>query len=289
MKGSGVKEHMPQYLAASAMAAAINYPLWRVSAIGQSGFRVAQSSLPISSSLHPALLPYAYAFAPPYKGMFAVVAGMTWARAAIFWGSELGKETLRDSWCGDHPAVYTLFPPFVVSTIVQCVNQPIVRASITLQDPQRHDLANTRAALRHIYRDNGTRGLWHGTSAGVLKTVPKYCTAIMVKDFMEYMLPKPEAGVDSYYDNIMLCRAAVKSGAAGLAGAALTNPLDVIRNEMFKTNKGLTESVRILQEEYGGARWMARGMGKNLIAVSIPVACTIFFTDILVQFTSNQN
>ena len=32
-------------------------------------------------------------------------------------------------------------------------------------------------------------GLWHGVSAGILKTVPKYVTAIVVKDFMEDNLP----------------------------------------------------------------------------------------------------
>jgi hypothetical protein len=31
--------------------------------------------------------------------------------------------------------------------------------------------------------------LWHGVSAGILKTVPKYVTAIVVKDFMEEHLP----------------------------------------------------------------------------------------------------
>lgn len=32
-------------------------------------------------------------------------------------------------------------------------------------------------------------GLWHGVSAGILKTVPKYVMAIVVKDFMEDHLP----------------------------------------------------------------------------------------------------
>ena len=31
------------------------------------------------------------AMQPPYKGVLAVMAGMTWARAAIFWGSDCGK------------------------------------------------------------------------------------------------------------------------------------------------------------------------------------------------------
>lgn len=38
-----------------------------------------------------------------------------------------------------------------------------------------------RDSLREIYRNRGVSGLWHGTSAGVMKTVPKYCVAVAVK------------------------------------------------------------------------------------------------------------
>jgi len=279
------KDHMPQHLCASALAAAINYPLWRASAMGQSGFRVSASvsMMPIHSSLQP----YVYAFAPPYKGMIAVILGMTWARAAIFWGSEIGKEELKKHYDWIPPSVYTLFPPFVVSTMVQCVNQPIVRASITLQNPQSN-LPNTRSAVQKIYTEYGLKGLWHGTSAGILKTVPKYCTAILVKDYMEHVLPHPDPNSETY-DSEKLLRSACKSAAAGVAGAALTNPLDVIRNEMFKTNKPLVETIKGLHKEFGNLKWMVRGMGKNMVAVSVPVGCTIFFTDTLIQLSSNSN
>jgi hypothetical protein len=33
---------------------------------------------------------------------------------------------------------------------------------------------------------------------------------------------------------------------------------------------------------------LVRGMSKNLIAVSIPVASTIFFTDAFIQYTSSR-
>ena len=283
------KEHMPQHLMASALAAAINYPLWRVSAMGQSGFRVSPSSLSsYLAPLHPSLQPYAYAFAPPYKGMMAVILGMTWARAAIFWGSDMGKEYLKKhhgNWIP--PSVYTLLPPLVVSTLVQCVNQPIVRASITLQNPQSQ-LSTTRDAVKYIYTNHGLKGLWHGTSAGILKTVPKYCTAILVKDYMEKVLPHPEKDSD-VYERDRLLRSACKSAAAGIAGATLTNPLDVIRNEMFKTNQSLIQTIKSLHLEFdGSAKWMMRGMGKNLIAVSVPVGCTIFFTDTLIQLSGSK-
>jgi hypothetical protein len=214
------KDHPWEYFSASAMAAAINYPLWRASAIGQSGFRV---SLPgFLGNIPPSMSPYVYAFAPPYKGAVATIVGMTWARAAIFWGSDRGKEfLLQHEVCNE--AWATVLPPLVVSTMVQFVNMPIVRASITLQNPES-SLPNTAASVRYIYGRHGLRGLWHGTSAGILKTVPKYCTAIVVKDYMESHLAQPDPSSPTY-ESDRLWRSATKSAFAGVAGAALTNPL----------------------------------------------------------------
>ena len=281
--GSLAKEHPWEYLGASMLAASINYPLWRASAIGQSGFTVS-TTRGVLASVPPSMSPYVYAFAPPYKGLSAVVLGMTWARAAIFWGSDRGKEYLlseevvSEGWA-------TVLPPLVVSTLVQCVNMPIVRASITLQNPQS-GLPTTAAAVKQIYKNHGLGGLWHGTSAGILKTVPKYCTAIMVKDYMEKYLPQIDPSSPTA-DRDRLWRSAAKSATAGVAGAALTNPLDVIRNEMFKTNKSLSQTVELLYKELGYS-FLTRGLGKNMVAVAIPVGCTIFFTDALIQFTTNR-
>ena len=277
------KEHPWEYLGASMLAASINYPLWRASAIGQSGFTVS-TTRGVLASVPPSMSPYVYAFAPPYKGLSAVVLGMTWARAAIFWGSDRGKEYLlseevvSEGWA-------TVLPPLVVSTLVQCINMPIVRASITLQNPQS-GLPTTAAAVKQIYKNHGLGGLWHGTSAGILKTVPKYCTAIMVKDYMEKYLPQIDPSSPTA-DRDRLWRSAAKSATAGVAGAALTNPLDVIRNEMFKTNKSLSQTVELLYKELGYS-FLTRGLGKNMVAVAIPVGCTIFFTDALIQFTTNR-
>ena len=176
---------------------------------------------------------------------------------------------------------------FFLQTMVQCVNQPIVRASITLQNPES-GLPNTWASIKHIYTNHGLGGLWHGTSAGILKTVPKYCTAVLVKDFMEDRLPQIDDISSPTYDRDRLCRSAAKSATAGLAGAVLTNPLDVIRNEMFKTNESLPKTIRRLINETGSG-FATRGMAKNMIAVAIPVGCTIFFTDVLIQFTTTRN
>mmetsp|Transcript_14513 Transcript_14513/g.21343 ORF Transcript_14513/g.21343 Transcript_14513/m.21343 type:complete len:83 (+) Transcript_14513:1021-1269(+) len=38
-----------------------------------------------------------------------------------------------------------------------------------------------------------------------------------------------------------------------------------------------------------GYKFIVRGMGKNLVAVSIPVASTIFFTDMFIQFRQDSH
>lgn len=215
------KEYPAQYLIASAMAATGCYPLWRSAAIGQSGFRVASVSVG-GLAVPQTLAPYVYGFLPPYKGMAATVFGMTYARAAIFYFSDYGRELMLSR--GYSEAASTVAPPLVVSSLVQVINQPIVRATVTLQDPA-YDLPNVFQSLRHLYSTHGIAGLWHGTTAGVLKTVPKYCTAIAVKDFMEGFLSEADASSPTYETDRLL-RSAIKSATAGVAGAALTNPLD---------------------------------------------------------------
>lgn len=276
------KEYPLQYFGASALAATSCYPLWRASAIGQSGFSVAAMNVG-RVTIPPTLTPYVYGFLPPYKGMFATVFGMTYARAGIFYFSDVGRQILLGK--GYSESVATVAPPLVVSTIVQVINQPIVRATVTLQDPA-YNLPNVVQSIRHIFANHGVAGLWHGTTAGVLKTVPKYCTAIAVKDFMENALPAADPNSASY-ESDRLVRSAIKSMTAGIAGAALTNPLDVIRNEQFKTHEGLVKTTKSLYNNMG-LGFMARGLGKNMIAVALPVGCTLFFTDAFIQYTQHN-
>jgi Mitochondrial carrier protein len=284
MGGNDAKEYPFEYLTASGVAASVNYPLWRASAIGQSGFHVGSINVAGQFRIPASMSPYVYAFVPPYKGAVATVGGMTWARAAIFWGSDYGRDVLKQRFNASD-SVATVLPPLVVSTLVQIVNQPLVRATVTIQDPKA-EVHNVRSALVEIYRSYGVAGLWHGTSAGIMKTVPKYCTAIIVKDFMEETLPRPDPASPTYKSESMW-RSAYKSCAAGIAGAVLTNPLDVIRNEMFKTNDSLTHTIRKLHAETGYS-YFVRGMDKNMIAVAIPVAMTIFFTDAFIEFSKNN-
>lgn len=104
---------------------------------------------------------------------------------------------------------------------------------------------------------------------------------------MEGFLPQPDPGSPSY-ETDRLMRSAIKSASAGVAGAALTNPLDVIRNEQFKTHMGLMDTIRNLYREMG-LRFFVRGLGKNMVAVALPVGCTIFFTETLIQFSQDHH
>ena len=267
MTGGSTKRDAPAaYLVGSALAAVVNFPLWKASAMAQSGFKTKSRGY---------FAAYAEALRPPYRGVAAVVGGMTWARFAIFYGSDVGRRFLEERHVFEKGSVAAIaVPPLIVSTGVQIINQPIIRASIMLQDPEADFRASqgTTDAVKRIARERGVGALWHGTSAGILKTVPKYCVAVLVKEQCERRLPRVDTKVGS------LVRDATKAVSAAVAGAVLTNPLDVIRNEMFKTDQSLINVVKRLQGDHG-TKWVARGADKNLVGVAVPVACTIFFTD----------
>lgn len=104
----------------------------------------------------------------------ATVMGMSWARAAIFYGSDSGKQYLLSQ--GYSQSVSTIAPPLIISTAVQCVNMPLVRATILLQNPES-DVPNIRESLRQIYKSHGLGGLWHGTS-GMCKYFISICKSL---------------------------------------------------------------------------------------------------------------
>lgn len=253
---------------ASGIAAIVNFPLWRASAIAQSGFKLEGSNFIVRY--------YKAVVHPPFRGVVATMVGMTWARGAIFYGSDVGKALLKER--GIPGALAQTLPPLVIGTVVQVINMPLVRATITIQNPSS-ELKNVTEALIHIYKTRGVSGLYHGVSAGIMKTVPKYITAVAVKDILEEKLPQVDANDSQGH----LLRSAIKSISAGIAGAILTNPLDVLRNEMFKTDLSLTATFRKLLQEEG---WMfgMRGVASNTTAVAVPIAVTIFMTDMLIAF-----
>jgi len=259
---------MDCHFAASGIAAIVNFPLWRASAIAQSGFKLEGSNVLVRY--------YKAVVHPPFRGVLATMFGMTWARGAIFYGSDYGKAYMRHH--GVHPAISQALSPLIIGTIVQIVNMPLVRATITIQDPACQQ-TSTMSALVHIFKTRGFDGLWHGVSAGILKTVPKYVCAVAVKDYLEDNLPQADRNDKSAH----MLRSAIKSVAAGVSGAVLTNPLDVLRNEMFKTDLSLVKTYQKLMQESGWA-FMARGLASNTTAVAMPIAMTIFFTDALIEW-----
>ena len=87
----------------------------------------------------------------------ATIGGMAWARAAIFYGSDFGKEYMQSmgykgAEAGAAGSVHlallaSALPPLVCSTLVQCANMPLIRSTITLQNPTS-ELPTVRAAMQ---------------------------------------------------------------------------------------------------------------------------------------------
>merc|ERR1719502_490751 len=116
---------------------------------------------------------------------------MTWARAAIFFGSDKGSAWMRERGCSN--ALASTVPSLSLSVFVQVTNQPFVRTSVMLQNPGE-ELANRKfpnlAMMQHLYKTKGIGSLWLGTNAGILKTAPKYMVAIWMRDGMgAYLAP----------------------------------------------------------------------------------------------------
>jgi hypothetical protein len=106
------------------VSALVFFPFWKAAAIGQSGYAVGGTSY---------FSKYLQAMKPPWRGSMVVIGGMTWARAAIFYGSDTGKKYMTEK--GYNAAVCATAPSLMMSVFAQTVNQPFVRSSIMLQNP----------------------------------------------------------------------------------------------------------------------------------------------------------
>merc|ERR1712241_1423722 len=128
--------------------------------------------------------------------------------------------------------------------------------------------------LDHLCRTKGLRSWWLGVSLGVMRTAPKYAAAVSVRNIMEQWLTP----ADKSDRAATLIRSAKKSVVAGMASAVLTNPWDVMRNEMFARDERLSTCFRRLCSSEG-CRWLLRGCEQNLISNAVPIAITVFPTD----------
>ena len=80
---------------------------------------------------------------------------MAWARAAIFYGSDYGKDVMQKRGWGGKGAqssrwvsfISSAVPPLVCSTLVQVANMPLIRSTITIQNPSS-EIQTVRASMR---------------------------------------------------------------------------------------------------------------------------------------------
>ena len=75
--------------------------------------------------------------------------------SCIIDGSEHGKLAMTQ--LGIYGPIAQMLPPLVIGILVQCINMPLVRATITIQNPTC-ELTTVGGALKHIYRTKGIDG-----------------------------------------------------------------------------------------------------------------------------------
>jgi hypothetical protein len=263
------------HFAASAVSSFVTFPLWKVTTISQSGYTLKSTT---------AVGRFWEAVRPPWRGTLTVVGGMTWARTVIFFGSDYGSLFLQTQGCG--AAVCSSLPPMLTSIFVQITNQPLVRSTAMLQDPQYRTASTARFptcdVLLRLQETRGLRAWWRGTTASLMSTVPRYVAAIAVKDAMEKWLGPTEP-----LENATL-RTLKKSIAAGVVGSVFTNPIDVLRNEVFKTDEGTGVALRRLMKTEG-LWWTVRGFSKNIVTSAVPITVTIFLTDLFSKWRTEDN
>lgn len=106
---------------------------------------------------------------------------------------------------------------------------------------------------------------------------------MIVKDFIEERYnPKRRAEGGRATEGEIYAFMVGKAITSAVAGALLTNPCDIVRNEMFKpgTTEGVIGTIHELRRRERW-RWITRGIGHNLMSVSVPVGVTILLIDVL--------
>lgn len=260
-------------------AAVINFPVWRATTIcqlieveGASSFQKFVNALS----------------RPPFRGTFATLFGMTWSRGTIFYGSDFGKQYMKDN--GFSGPITSIIPPLVVSAVVQVLNTPLLFGTIALQNP--HTIENSVLDyVENIVKEYGYRGLFGGAIPGIIRNSPKYAAIVAINDYLDEELPLllrsyfPDIARDGTLadgsSRLEITTLAVKSVAAGVGGAVLTNPIDVIHGECLRL--GSSNPVRavgsLLQTQ--GPLFFARGVLGSVVSVALPVSITIYVSDVM--------
>mmetsp|Transcript_18644 Transcript_18644/g.34827 ORF Transcript_18644/g.34827 Transcript_18644/m.34827 type:complete len:266 (-) Transcript_18644:13-810(-) len=241
------------HAAGAFVAAVINFPLWRASTLLLHGLKV-------EGQTQAARLVNA-AFSPPYRATFASIFAMTWSRGAIFYGSDRGYNYLREQDCDMVTA--SVVPSLAVSSAVSVLNTPLIMGTLALQNPQTPESSIINYMLG-TYRRVGLSGLFGGASLVMMRTVPKYAAIVTINNHLD--------------DTLAGDRRLLKGPLAGAAAVVLTNPLDALHMHHTR-EEGKVGLLQIIRRE--GLAVFTRGVGANMVAVTIPISIAIAVTDMM--------
>lgn len=97
-----------------------------------------------------------------------------------------------------------------------------------------------------------------------MRTVPKYMAII---------------SINNYLDETLVGDARLLKGVvAGVGAVLITNPIDALHMEHTRAERKVS-LLQIMRRE--GLTIMSRGLGSNMVAVTIPITIAITITDLL--------
>lgn len=248
-------------------ATAVNFPFWSATVKAQAGYNF--HGMTVKEKLMNAMK-------GPYRGFGATMVSATTARASIIFLSEKGAVALKDKGCSPRTANTVSSASSAVA--VSMATHPVLRSVVLLQDPNSPQKTMGQS-FRSIIEREGASGLWVGSGVHALRSIPKYTVAFTVKNYLDETLPNGPN--DEQTSGKMLA----KSLGAGVSSAAVSNPLDVIRNVKMQPDFASKPYHAVVSDlfEKEGLAFMARGLGRNMISVGMPMAIGFYITDLIHQ------
>lgn len=93
--------------------------------------------------------------------------------------------------------------------------------------------------------------------------------------------------INNYLDEVLEgSERMLKGPISGIGAVVLTNPLDFLHMEYMKAEKNMS-ILNIIKAN--GFKAFTRGMGSNMVGVTIPISITIFVSDILKSWKYNND
>ncbi|RKP10841.1 mitochondrial carnitine/acylcarnitine carrier protein putative [Thamnocephalis sphaerospora] len=208
-----------------------------------------------------------------YRGMAAPLVGATPISATSFWGYDLGKR-LSQHYYGqdaDEPLTvgqicfaggFSAIPTTALMTPIERV-KCLLQIQLTVPKHERR-YKGPLDVVRSIWREEGARGIYRGTTATILRDVPNSVAYFGVYEYAKRWLTP--AGTEP--DDVSLVAVLGAGGLAGVVSEAISLPADVLKSRQQTAPAGMYRGlsdvfVKLMRHE--GPSALFRGIGPALL------------------------